>query len=200
MDTESCKIIENLLNTTSSWAHGRPVAKIHIELEPIMQTQNHTTQQTILGVGLENPLVLVIGDTLEQKENTPFIEQEMQLLEKMLVAIQLSQNSNTHIASILKCESHPTTEQLQIIISHLNPKMILTVGDFATECLLGNSANIANIHGHFFDFKSIPLMATYAPSVLLKETSYKKVAWDDLKLFKSKLLEFCPHYEQAFNT
>ncbi len=190
MDTESCKIIENLLNTTANWAHGRPVENVHIEFEPI--------PQTIVNVGVENPLVLVIGDTLEQKNNAPFITQEMQLLEKMLIAIQLSQNSNTHIASILKYKTPPNTEQLQVLISHLNPKMILVVGDFATECLLGNSSNIANIHGQIFDFKSIPLMVTYPPAVLLQDPSYKKIAWDDLKLFKSNLLKIAPQYEQTF--
>ena len=52
------------------------------------------------------------------------------------------------------------------------------------------------IAGLDMDFKGIPFMATYHPSALLREESLKRPAWEDLKVFKSKLLELCPDYDK----
>jgi DNA polymerase len=34
---------------------------------------------------------------------------------------------------------------------------------------------------------TIPLLATYHPSALLRDESYKRPAWEDLKLLKQRL-------------
>ena len=211
MDTQSCKIIENLLNTTASWAYGRPVAEIFIDVAIPEVAVKPEPESNLICVGVENPLVFVIGEESKSSVNTnnvPFAGDEAQLLDNMLSAIQLSKNSNCYIASFAKCTSSDTTPfspemekyatVIQERIAMLKPRIILAVGRVAAQCLLNMQSGIAEFHGQFFDYKSTPFMATYHPSALLREPNYKKIAWDDLKHFKAKLQGICPGYEQSF--
>jgi DNA polymerase len=77
--------------------------------------------------------------------------------------------------------------------------MILAVGRVAAQNLLLTDESIGRLRGKFFELNNIPLMATYHPSALLRNVELKRPAWEDLKLFKSKLLELNPNYESTFN-
>ncbi len=84
---------------------------------------------------------------------------------------------------------------LQAQIHVLKPKMILAVGRIALQKMLDTSIGITKMHGKILDYKGIPFMATFHPSALLRDESYKRPAWEDLKIFRAKLLEICPNYE-----
>ncbi len=260
MDKQSCEIIENLLNKTASWAHGKPLVPIHIE--PVVETivenpavkesietqiempkpkskcsiqsiaekakdctrcELHKNRKNIVtGMGVENPLVLVIGEAPGQEEDVkglPFVGPAGQLLDKMLGAIQLSRNTNCYIANIVKCrppynrdpmpaEMEACSSYLHAQIACLKPKMILAVGRVAAQFLLNTPTGISRLHGQILEYnpiqgateQRIPFMATYHPSALLRDPSYKKPAWDDLKKFKIKLEEICPNYESSVIT
>ncbi len=171
---------------------------------------------TVPGVGVKDPIVLVIGEGPGQEEDSqglPFVGPAGQLLDKMLESIQLSRNTNCFIANIVKCrpphnrdpfqsETEACSSFLQAQIALLKPSIILAVGRIAAQTLLQTSDGIGRLHGTFYSYpplstegtSSIPLMATYHPSALLRDASYKKPAWEDLKLFKAKLEELAPHY------
>ncbi len=173
-------------------------------------------------MGVENPLVLVIGEAPGQEEDVkglPFVGPAGQLLDKMLGAIQLSRNTNCYIANIVKCrppynrdpmpaEMEACSSYLHAQIACLKPKMILAVGRVAAQFLLNTPTGISRLHGQILEYnpiqgateQRIPFMATYHPSALLRDPSYKKPAWDDLKKFKIKLEEICPNYESSVIT
>ena len=71
----------------------------------------------------------------------------------------------------------------------LKPKMILCLGKVAIEKMLGQKLSITANHGLFYDYKGIPMMATYHPSALLRNPELKRPAWEDLKGFRMKLNE-----------
>ena len=79
---------------------------------------------------------------------------------------------------------------LQTQIHILKPKMILCMGKIAIEKLMNQSISITQSHGQFFEYNGIPVMPTYHPSALLRNTDLKRPAWEDLKKFKAKLKEF----------
>ena len=79
---------------------------------------------------------------------------------------------------------------LQAQIHILKPKMILCMGKIAIEKLMNQSISITQSHGQFFEYNNIPVMPTYHPSALLRNTDLKRPAWEDLKKFKAKLEEF----------
>lgn len=172
-----------------------------------------TRTNTVPGMGVNNPVVLVIGEgpgEEEDKQGLPFVGPAGQLLDKMLAAISLDRNKNCYIANIVKCrppmnrdpsplESQACRAFLETQIHLLKPTMILAVGRVAAQNLLLTDESIGRLRGKFFELNNIPLMATYHPSALLRNVELKRPAWEDLKLFKSKLLELNPNYESTFN-
>ena len=111
-------------------------------------------------------------------------------------------NENAFIANVVKCRPpanrNPQPEEtaacadfLKRQILFLKPKFILVVGKVAAQSLLKTTEAIGNLRGKFYNLKidsfSIPLLVTYHPAALLRNESYKRPAWEDLKLLKSKI-------------
>ena len=158
---------------------------------------------TVPGVGVEKPVVLVIGEgpgADEDARGEPFVGKAGQLLDKMLAAIQLSRQTNCFIANIVKCrppnnrdplpdEAAACRSYLDAQIHVLKPAMILAVGRIAIQNLLGTKEGINRLRGRFFEYQNIPVMATYHPSALLRDESLKRPAWEDLKVFRARLEE-----------
>jgi DNA polymerase len=101
-------------------------------------------------------------------------------------------------------------------IAYLRPRIILCLGKVAANLLLRNleRAAIGSLRGRFFEYTviqpesgtpgtgetgeaggpdhrllSVPLLATYHPSALLRNEDLKRPAWEDLKLLRAKLEE-----------
>ena len=163
-------------------------------------------------LGQLHPAVLVVGEGPGADEDTqglPFVGVAGKLLDKMLAAINLSRSTNCYIANIVKCrpprnrdpepeESDACRSYLEAQIAILKPAMILAVGRIAIQNLLATSQGIGQLRGRILDYNSIPLMATYHPSALLRNQDLKRPAWEDLKLFKSHLTKILPDYDQPF--
>ena len=167
---------------------------------------------TVFGEGVEKPLVLVVGEGPGHDEDVtgrPFVGAAGQLLDKMLAAIQLSRNKNCYIANIVKCRppNNRTPENdecticrkyLDAQIKLLKPTMILAMGNTAMQSLLGQSG-ITKLHGIFFNMNGIPVMPTFHPSALLRDVTKKRDAWEDLKLFRRRLIAFVGQYSQRLS-
>ncbi|WP_428769087.1 uracil-DNA glycosylase [Treponema sp. HNW] len=168
--------------------------------------------KTVPGFGPVSPVVMVIGEgpgADEDRSGLPFVGPAGKLLDKMLAAIRLSRHSNCFIGNVVKCrpphnrdpkpeESEACARFLHEQIDILKPKMILAVGRIAAQNLLQTSDGIGKLRGRFFSYRGIPLMSTYHPSALLRDESLKKPAWEDLKLFRSRLSELAPGYAESF--
>jgi DNA polymerase len=173
----------------------------------LCQTRTHT----VPGTGAAKPAVMVIGEAPgkdEDEQGLPFVGKAGQLLDKMLAAIGLFRNQNCFIANTIKCrppgnrDPFPSEQDacfhfLQSQINALKPKAILVVGRIALQKLLGTAMGITRIHGQFFDYENIPLMATFHPSFLLRDPAQKRPAWEDLKKFEARLMQLCPDYKSA---
>ena len=70
------------------------------------------------------------------------------------------------------------------------------MGRTAVQNLLKTDEGINALRGKIFDLNGIPLLATYHPSALLRNVDLKRPAWNDLKVFREKLLALCPDYER----
>lgn len=170
-------------------------------------------RSTVPGTGCTSPAVLVIGEgpgADEDASGLPFVGRAGQLLDKMLAAISLSRTANCFIANIVKCrppnnrdplpdEMYACRPYLDAQISLLRPASILAVGRIAAQNLLNTSEGIGRLHGVFREYNGIPFMATYHPSALLRNAELKRPAWEDLKLFRSRLETLVPGYTEPFN-
>jgi len=162
-----------------------------------------TRKNVVPGIGPERPLVMVIGEgpgADEDAQGEPFVGKAGQLLDKMLLAIGLSRKENCFIANVVKCRPpenrDPAPEEaaacapfLEAQIYALRPRAILAVGRVAAQNLLKTTDGIGKLRGRIFDYRGIPLMPTYHPSALLRDENLKRPAWEDLKRFKTELLE-----------
>jgi DNA polymerase len=157
--------------------------------------------RTVFGTGSEKPLVLVVGEGPGAEEDAtglPFVGPAGKLLDKMLAAIGLSREENVYIANIVKCRPpgnrDPAPDEAAACLSYLErqvdalaPRAILCLGRTAARTLTGAEEGITKLRGRWFEYRGIPLIATFHPSALLREESYKRPAWEDLKALKESL-------------
>ena len=187
--------------TTESVSHGMSISELNAKILRCTRCQLARTRNNVVpGQGVENPLVLVVGEGPgydEDIQGMPFVGKAGKLLDKMLAAIQLDRNKNCYIANIVKCRPpnnrDPLPEEQAACISFLEaqihilkPKMILCMGRISGQKLLNTDTPVGQLRGSFHDYNGIPLLVTYHPSALLRNESLKRPAWEDLKLFKRK--------------
>ena len=157
--------------------------------------------QTVFGVGDEQAEWLLVGEAPGAEEDRlgePFVGQAGKLLDNMLAAIALSRGRNVYIANVLKCRPpgnrNPETDEVGKCTPYLlrqiglvKPKLIVAMGRFAAQTLLGTDATIASLRGKVHRYAGLPLVVTYHPAYLLRNLPDKAKAWADL-LFAAKTI------------
>jgi DNA polymerase len=69
---------------------------------------------------------------------------------------------------------------LQRQIALLQPRLILALGRFAAQSLLGSNAPISQLRGQLHQFAGIPVIVSYHPAYLLRNPADKARVWRDL--------------------
>jgi uracil-DNA glycosylase family 4 len=153
-----------------------------------------TRTQTVFGVGDENAEWLFVGEAPgaeEDKRGEPFVGAAGQLLDNMLAAIRLKRGDNVYIANVLKCRPpqnrDPHGEEvakcdpfLKRQVELIKPRLIVALGKFAAQSLLGGDESIAALRGKLHDYNGVPVVVTYHPAYLLRSMPDKAKAWEDL--------------------
>ena len=157
--------------------------------------------RVVPGQGASRPLVMVIGEgpgAEEDRTGLPFVGPAGKLLDRMLESIGLSRQTNCFIGNIVKCrppmnrdpapdEQAACLPYLDRQIALLRPRAFLAVGRIPAQSLLGVKDGIGRLRGQIWQFRGVPLVATYHPSALLRDEALKRPAWEDLKLLRSLL-------------
>jgi DNA polymerase len=152
-------------------------------------------RRTVPGEGAAAPLVMVIGEgpgADEDRSGRPFVGRAGQYLDRWLTAVGLDRKSNCFIGNIVKCrppgnrdplpeEAESCLPYLRLQIEILKPRAILTVGRIATQILCSRSEGIGQLRGRELEYQGIPVVATYHPSAVLRNTDLRSAVWQDLK-------------------
>jgi DNA polymerase len=148
---------------------------------------------------------MVVGDPPdedEDREGQPFAQAQGVLLDNMLKAVGARRDGSgaagAYVTHVVKCrpphgripqaaELAQCTQYLQREIALVQPKMILAMGRFAMQVLLGEQADLASqplgkLRGTVYRYRGVPVVVTYAPQVLLRASADKAKAWADLCL------------------
>ena len=155
---------------------------------------SNTRTQTVFGVGDPNAEWLLVGEAPgaeEDRKGEPFVGQAGKLLDNMLAAIALKRGQNVYIANVLKCRPpenrDPQGEEvkqcdpfLKRQVELIKPKLIIALGKFAAQSLLGSDKTIAALRGKLHDYHGVPVIVTYHPAYLLRALADKAKAWEDL--------------------
>ena len=160
-----------------------------------------TRTQTVFGVGDENAEWMFVGEAPgadEDKRGEPFVGTAGQLLDNMLAAAQLKRGENVYIANVLKCRPpqnrDPIAEEVQKCdpflkrqVELIRPKLIVALGRFAAQTLLGTDSSIGALRGKLHQYNGVPVIVTYHPAYLLRNLMDKSKAWEDLCFAKATM-------------
>ncbi len=116
--------------------------------------------QVVFGAGSPEADLMFVGEAPgfhEDKQGVPFVGAAGQLLSKLLAGIGLARE-DVYIGNVLKCRPpgnrDPQPEEIQACEGHLfkqieliQPKVVATLGNFATKLLSGKPTGITRVHG-----------------------------------------------------
>ena len=116
--------------------------------------------QVVFGVGNPHADLMFVGEAPgfhEDKQGLPFVGQAGKLLDKLLEGIGLDR-SRVYIANVLKCRPpgnrDPQPDEIESCEPHLfrqieliQPRVVATLGNFATKLLSGKQTGITRVHG-----------------------------------------------------
>ena len=153
-------------------------------------------RNTVFGVGDRNADWLIVGEAPGENEDIqgePFVGQAGKLLDNMLRALALSRREKVFIANVLKCRPpgnrNPEPDEvaqcepfLRRQVQLLQPKIIVAMGRFAVQSLLGTTEAIGRLRGQRHQYAGVPVVVTYHPAYLLRNLPDKAKAWADLCL------------------
>ena len=153
-------------------------------------------RQAVLGVGDRRADWLVVGEApgeLEDVQGTPFVGPAGKLLDNMLRAMGLARDQNVYLTNVLKCRppgnrNPDSTERAQCEpflrrqVMLLQPRIIVAMGRFAVQSLLGSDEPIGKLRGQVHRYQGVPVVVTYHPDYLLRNLLDKAKAWADLCL------------------
>lgn len=160
---------------------------------------DRTRINPVFGVGRPDADLLVIGEAPgadEDKQGEPFVGRAGKLLTQILQAIGF-EREDVYIANILKSRPpnnrDPLAEEvaahipiLHKQISLIKPKLILCVGRTSGTSLLGIQTSLKELRGTFHDYHGIPMLVTYHPAALLRNSNWKRPTWEDVQLLRAR--------------
>ena len=158
-------------------------------------------RNTVFGVGDQQADWLIVGEAPGEQEDLqgePFVGAAGKLLDNMLRAIGQSRQDNVYIANVLKCRppGNRNPEPAEVAqcepflrrqVALLQPRIILAMGRFAVQSLLGTTEPIGKLRGRIYDYQGVPVVVTYHPAYLLRNLPDKAKAWADLCLAMNTL-------------
>jgi uracil-DNA glycosylase family 4 len=116
--------------------------------------------QVVFGSGSPSAELMFVGEAPgfhEDKQGVPFVGAAGKLLSKLLAGIGI-EREEVYIANVIKCRPpgnrNPLPEEIEACEGHLfrqieliQPKLVATLGNFATKLLSGKPAGITQVHG-----------------------------------------------------
>ena len=162
-----------------------------------------TRTNLVFGEGNAKAELMFVGEAPGADEDAtgrPFVGRAGQLLTKMIEAIGLKRE-DVYIANVLKSRPpgnrNPEKDEIEACIPFLyrqiaviRPRLIVTLGNPATQELLETKTGISKMRGEFQDYPrlaGIKVLPTFHPAYLLRSPDKKREAWEDLKKVRAFL-------------
>ena len=154
----------------------------------------------VFGEGNAYAKLMFIGEGPGRDEDTqgrPFVGEAGQILNN-LIKKRGWNREEVYIANIVKCRppANRVPEEDEIAtcrffverqIEIIKPKVIMSLGNVATQSLLRIKIPISKARGNFFSYKDIPVMPTFHPAYFLRNPKDKHLTWDDTAKVLEKL-------------
>jgi len=159
--------------------------------------------QVVFSDGNPNARVMVVGEAPGANEDAtglPFVGRAGKLLDLLLAAVGLSREDSVYICNVIKCRPpgnrNPRPDEIEACAPYLRrqielvrPEAILGVGTFAAQLLTGNDIPLGRLRGKVYSYEGAPLVVTYHPAALLRNSTWTRTTWEDLQLLRQVLDE-----------
>lgn len=164
-----------------------------------------TKKNPVLGEGSLHPKVMFIGEAPgfnEDLQGKPFVGRAGEVLDELLGLIGL-ERKDVFVGNVLKCrppnnrdpqpsEIRACTPYLDKQIALIKPKIIVTLGNFATSYIMEKfglkAESIGRVHGRIFRISNLVLstkiIPMYHPAVVLRNPDLRSSLVEDFRFLK----------------
>ena len=156
--------------------------------------------QVVFGTGNPNASIMFVGEAPgfhEDKQGIPFVGAAGKLLTELLESAGLSR-SQIYIANVIKCRPpnnrNPEPDEVDACqpfllqqIQLIKPHLVCSLGNFATQTLLGRKVGITKVHGRQVQLTDFLLFPLYHPAAALHQGNLLSALRDDFQKLKQLL-------------
>ena len=174
-------------------------------------TLRETAKNLVFSDGNPRSSVMLVGEAPgadEDLQGKPFVGVSGQLLDRILAQIGLDRAADDparslYIANILNWRPPgnrtPTPEEIAMSlpfierhIALVRPKLLILAGGVSAKALLRSELGISKLRGKWHMLalpggESVPALATYHPSFLLRTPSQKRAVWQDMLTIQDRI-------------
>jgi uracil-DNA glycosylase family 4 len=159
-----------------------------------------TRTRVVFGVGDPHAGLMLIGEgpgKNEDLQGEPFVGAAGKFLDELLASIGL-ERSQVYIANVVKCrppgnrdpeipEIQTCTPFLSRQIELIAPKVIATLGKFATQYVLDTAVGITRLRGRLYRVGGRCVVPVLHPAAALYNGSNRQVLFDDFRRLRTVL-------------
>ena len=136
----------------------------------------------VFGMGNPEADLVFIGEgpgAEEDKQGLPFVGRSGQLLDRLVLEEMGLTRDDVYIMNTVKCrppgnrdpqpnEIDACNPWLELQLDLIAPKVVVTLGNFATKLLLQTSEGITKVRGRTYPFRGSVLVPTFHPAAVLR--------------------------------
>ena len=189
-------------NKQSSKNNKNDLEKYFNSMKDCMKCKLGSTRNNVVfGSGNPNADIVFVGEAPgkdEDLQGLPFVGRSGKLLDKMLSSINLKRE-NIYILNVLKCrppenrtpipsEIEQCEPYLKKQLEIIKPKLIVSLGRVSAMTILKTKDSLTDMRNKIFNYEGIDFLVTYHPAALLRNSNFKKFAWEDFKLIRDKYI------------
>lgn len=157
-------------------------------------------RQVVNSVGDFNARLMFVGEAPgadEDEQGFPFVGRAGKLLTDIIAAIGFKRE-DVFIGNINRCrppgnrapipvETETCRPFLLREVAVVRPRVIVVLGNTATQNLLDIKTPISKLRGNFQDYFGVKVMPTFHPAYLLRDPHKKREVWEDMKMVRDYL-------------
>lgn len=148
--------------------------------------------QVVFGAGNPHADVLIVGEAPGKNEDLqgePFVGAAGKFLNELLDSANLKRE-DVFIANVIKCRPpgnrNPRADEIEACADFLreqtrtiNPKVIVTLGNFATQFIMKTGIGITHLHGTIHQVGRFTVMPVYHPAAAIYDRAKRDVLFED---------------------
>lgn len=138
--------------------------------------------QVVFGSGDPDADLVFVGEgpgAEEDRQGLPFVGRSGQLLDRLLLEEVGLTRDACYIANVVKCRPpgnrDPKPDEIAACrpwltsqLEHLRPRVVVTLGNFASRTLLDTRTGITRLRGRAYPFGEAVLIPTFHPAAVLR--------------------------------